>query len=65
MSGSFQGFDQNHLIDSLKKLGPSFVGVTQLSVIVKKLSCAQTAEFQAQTSHLNFELRGKSSTLYS
>ena len=30
VSGSFQAFDQNYLIAALKKLGPSFVGVTQL-----------------------------------
>lgn len=30
VSGSFQAFDQSYLIDALKKLGPSFVGVTQL-----------------------------------
>lgn len=30
VSGSFQGFDQSYLIDSLRKLGENFVGVTQL-----------------------------------
>lgn len=30
VSGSFQGFDQSYLIDSLQKLGANFVGVTQL-----------------------------------
>ncbi|MFK7793964.1 MAG: amidohydrolase family protein [Gammaproteobacteria bacterium] len=30
VSGSFQAFDQSYLIDSLNKLGSSFVGVTQL-----------------------------------
>ena len=30
VSGSFQGFDQTYLIDSLQKLGQNFVGVTQL-----------------------------------
>lgn len=30
VSGSFQGFDQSYLIDALEKLGPGFVGVTQL-----------------------------------
>ncbi|MGF1472865.1 MAG: amidohydrolase family protein [Rubrobacteraceae bacterium] len=30
VSGSFQGFDQSYLLDALEKLGPSFVGVTQL-----------------------------------
>jgi predicted TIM-barrel fold metal-dependent hydrolase len=31
VSGSFQGFDQTYLIDALQELGPSFVGVTQIS----------------------------------
>lgn len=30
VSGSFQGFDQTYLLDSLQKLGAEFVGVTQL-----------------------------------
>ena len=30
VSGSFQGFDQDYLVDALKRLGPNFVGVTQL-----------------------------------
>lgn len=30
VSGSFQGFDQSYLIDTLKILGDQFVGVTQL-----------------------------------
>ena len=34
VSGSFQGFDQTYLIAALKKLGPSFVGVTQLPASV-------------------------------
>lgn len=30
VSGSFQGFDQTYLRDALVRLGPTFVGVTQL-----------------------------------
>lgn len=30
VSGSFQAFDQSYLVDALAKLGPRFVGVTQL-----------------------------------
>ena len=30
VSGSFQAFDQSYLLDALARLGPSFVGVTQL-----------------------------------
>jgi hypothetical protein len=34
VSGSFQGFDQTYLLDALERLGPTFVGVTQLSSTV-------------------------------
>ena len=34
VSGSFQALDQAYLVDALKKLGPSFVGVTQVPVSV-------------------------------
>jgi hypothetical protein len=34
VSGSFQGFDQTYLLDALDRLGPSFVGVTQLPATV-------------------------------
>jgi predicted TIM-barrel fold metal-dependent hydrolase len=30
VSGSFQGYDQTYLVDALERLGPGFVGVTQL-----------------------------------
>lgn len=34
VSSSFQAFDQTYLIDALKRLGPSFVGVTQIPASV-------------------------------
>ena len=34
VSGSFQGFDQDYLVTTLKKFGPNFVGVTQLPATV-------------------------------
>ena len=34
VSGSFQAFDQSYLLDALRQLGPSFVGVTQLPASV-------------------------------
>jgi predicted TIM-barrel fold metal-dependent hydrolase len=34
ISGSFQAFDQDYLVDALSRLGPSFVGVTQLPATV-------------------------------
>jgi len=34
VSGSFQAFDQQYLLDALRRLGPTFVGVTQLPATV-------------------------------
>src|SRR5579864_5054221 len=34
VSGSFQGFDQTYLVEALRRLGPTFVGVTQLPATV-------------------------------
>lgn len=34
VSGSFQKFDQTYLVDALERLGPGFVGVTQVPVEV-------------------------------
>lgn len=34
VSGSFQKFDQTYLVDALERLGPGFVGVTQVPVAV-------------------------------
>jgi len=34
ISGSFQAFDQDYLVDALSRLGPGFVGVTQLPASV-------------------------------
>lgn len=34
VSGSFQAMDQGYLLDALKRLGPTFVGVTQLPATV-------------------------------
>ena len=34
VSGSFQSYDQAYLIDALQRLGPKFVGVTQIPATV-------------------------------
>ena len=38
ISASFQGFDQTYLKDALDKLGPGFVGVTQLPASVSMVN---------------------------
>ncbi len=35
VSGSFQAYDQSYLLDALQRLGPGFIGVTQLPVTVE------------------------------
>jgi predicted TIM-barrel fold metal-dependent hydrolase len=49
VSGSFQGFDQSYLLDALKRLSPSFVGVTQVpaSVTDKEVLRLHTAGVRA------------------
>ncbi|XAS75072.1 amidohydrolase family protein [Dermatophilaceae bacterium Sec6.4] len=44
ISGSFQGFDQTYLLDALTRLGPGFVGVTQLP------ASATTGQIESLTS---------------
>lgn len=55
VSGSFQAFDQTYLVDSLDRLGPNFVGVTQLpsSVLDSELVRLDQAGVRA----LRFNLR--------
>ena len=62
VSGSFQAFDQHYLVDALERLGPGFVGVTQLPATA---SDAQILELdRAGVRALRFNLvRGGSATL--
>ncbi len=62
VSGSFQGFDQTYLVDALTKLGPNFVGVSQVPV---NISDEELAELdQAGVKALRFNLyRGGSEEL--
>ena len=41
VSGSFQAFDQTYLLDALARLGPAFVGVTQLAPEVSDAEIAR------------------------
>lgn len=63
VSGSFQSFDQSYLLDALGRLGPSFVGVTQLpaSVTVEEVLRLHAAGVRA----VRFNLyRGGSGSLH-
>jgi predicted TIM-barrel fold metal-dependent hydrolase len=58
VSGSFQAFDQRFLIDALKTLGPSFVGVTQLPVTVSDDEIIQLNECGVRAVRFNLKRGG-------
>lgn len=43
VSGSFHGFDQTYLVDTLKRLGPRWVGVTQVPADIPDAEIARLA----------------------
>ncbi len=55
VSGSFQAFDQTYLIDALQRLGPSFVGVSQIPATAADEQIIQLHE--AGVRALRFNLR--------
>jgi predicted TIM-barrel fold metal-dependent hydrolase len=58
VSGSFQAFDQNYLIDALAKLGPAFVGVTQLPVTAADDEIIKLAKAGVRAVRFNLERGG-------
>ncbi|MFJ9418874.1 amidohydrolase family protein [Streptomyces sp. NPDC101227] len=62
VSGSFQGFDQEYLIDALRQLGPGFVGVTQLPASVTEEEVARLDAHGVRAVRFNVR-RGGSETL--
>lgn len=58
VSGSFQAFDQTYLVDALKKLGPSFVGVTQLPATFTDLEIARLNEVGVRAVRFNVKRGG-------
>ncbi len=58
VSGSFQAFDQSYLIDALKKLGSSYVGVTQLPVTVTDDEIIRLNEFGVRAVRFNLKSGG-------
>jgi predicted TIM-barrel fold metal-dependent hydrolase len=55
VSGSFQAFDQTYLLDALARLGPGFVGVTQLPATVSDVEILELDK--AGVRALRFNLR--------
>ncbi|MEM0967252.1 MAG: amidohydrolase family protein [Verrucomicrobiota bacterium] len=62
VSGSFQQFDQTYLMSALKRLGPSFVGVTQLPASTSNERIKELDEIGIRAVRFNLR-RGGSETI--
>lgn len=62
VSGSFQAFDQNYLLDALTTLGPTFVGVTQLPFTVSDQEIIRLDKLGVRAVRFNLH-RGGSETI--
>jgi len=58
VSGSFQAMDQSYLIDALQKLGPRFVGVTQLPASVSDEEVMRLDELGVRAIRFNLKRGG-------
>ncbi len=58
VSGSFQALDQTYLIDALQKLGPRFVGVTQLPASVSDEEVMRLDELGVRAIRFNLKRGG-------
>lgn len=61
VSGSFQAFDQDYLVDALARLGPGFVGVTQLPVSVSDEELLELDEAGVRAVRFNVRRGGSES----
>jgi predicted TIM-barrel fold metal-dependent hydrolase len=61
VSGSFQGFDQTYLRDALSRLGPAFVGVTQLGRDVEDEAILELAHCGVRAVRFNLRRGGSES----
>lgn len=64
VSGSFQGFDQSYLMNALEKLGPSFVGVTQLPVTVSDDEIIQLNHTGVRAIRFNLKRGGSAEVIH-
>lgn len=62
VSGSFQQFDQTYLVDALRQLGPTFVGVTQLPTTTPDADIVELGAAGVRAVRFNVR-RGGSETL--
>jgi predicted TIM-barrel fold metal-dependent hydrolase len=58
VSGSFQAFDQSYLLEALRNLGPSFVGVTQLPNSVSDDQILELSECGVRAVRFNLKRGG-------
>ncbi len=58
VSGSFQAFDQSYLLDALRRLGPSYVGVTQLAPDVNDRTVLDLAQAGVRAVRFNLKRGG-------
>ncbi|MBT0653587.1 amidohydrolase family protein [Geomobilimonas luticola] len=64
VSGSFQAFDQTYLVDALKRLGPTFVGVTQLPATVSDWELVELDEAGVRAVRFNLKRGGSADVRY-
>ena len=64
ISGSFQAFDQDYLVDALSHLGPGFVGVTQLPATVSDEDLVELDNAGVRAVRFNLKRGGSESVKY-
>jgi len=64
VSGSFQAFDQSYLIEALKNLGSTFVGVTQLPVSVSDEEIFKLNKLGVRAVRFNLKRGGSEEVAY-
>jgi predicted TIM-barrel fold metal-dependent hydrolase len=64
VSGSFQAFDQDYLVDALSRLGPGFVGVTQLPATVSDADILELDKTGVRAIRFNLKRGGSEQVTY-
>lgn len=64
VSGSFQAFDQTYLVDALKRLGPTFVGVTQVPATVSDGELMELNDAGVRAVRFNLKRGGSADVRY-
>lgn len=64
VSGSFQGFDQQYLLEALKQLGPAYVGVTQIPASITDEEIIALHEAGVRAVRFNVQRGGSESVKY-